>query len=168
MKAAKKYLLIIGGSLAVALGMVGIFIPVLPTTPFFLLAVYCYLRSSKKLYLWILHHKVFGAYIYHYITFKAVSKRTKIGSMLFLWLGLAVSFFLINNWILRAILTLVGLSVSIHIMTLKTIEKTELETLTDVTKENKATILWKILKKGELQQSTERALKLIRAILAHP
>ncbi len=71
MKTAKRYVLIISGSLAVVLGVVGIFIPVLPTTPFFLLAVYCYLRSSKKLYLWIIHHKVFGTYIYNYITVAA-------------------------------------------------------------------------------------------------
>lgn len=65
---------------------------------------------------------MFGTYIYNYITYKAVSKRAKIGSMLFLWLGLSVSILLIENWIVRSLLLLVGFSVSIHLITLKTIK----------------------------------------------
>ena len=121
----KKYLLIAGGSISVALGVVGIFIPVLPTTPFFLLAVFCYLRSSKKLYKWLIHHKVFGVYIYNYITYKAVLKSTKIGALIFLWTGLGVSILVINSWYVRAFLILIGVGVSIHLALLKTVNKSE-------------------------------------------
>ena len=60
----KKYALIALGSLSLALGFVGIVFPVLPTTPFLLIALYCYLRSSKRLYVWLIHHKLFGISVY--------------------------------------------------------------------------------------------------------
>lgn len=125
-KTMKKYLLITLGSLSVALGVIGIFLPILPTTPFLLLAVFCYLRSSKKLYRWLVKHKVFGTYIYNYITYKAVLRTTKIFGLIFLWTGLITSMILIDNWHIKALLFIVGIGVSIHIFTLKTIEKTEL------------------------------------------
>ncbi len=122
---AKKYLLIISGSFSVALGVVGIFIPVLPTTPFFLLAVFCYLRSSKKLYRWLIYHKVLGAYIYNYITNRAVLKSTKVGAIIFLWAGLIVSILIIDSWYVRVLLFLVGIGVSIHLILLRTVDKSE-------------------------------------------
>ena len=109
------------------LGVVGIFIPVLPTTPFLLLAVFFYLRSSKKLYEWLLQHRVFGTYIYNYITYKAVLKSTKVFAEIFLWSGLIISMTLVNSWYIRALLLTVGIAVSIHILTLKTVEKEELK-----------------------------------------
>ena len=124
---AKKYIFIALGSLSIALGVVGIFIPVLPTTPFLLLAVFFYLHSSKKLYRWLLQHRVFGTYIYNYITYKAVLKSTKIFAEIFLWSGLIISMILVNNWHIRALLLFVGVAVSMHILTLKTIEKAELK-----------------------------------------
>ena len=128
-KKIKKYLLIICGSCSVALGVVGIFIPVLPTTPFFLLAVFCYLRSSKKLYEWLMNHKIFGVYIYNYITYKAVLKSTKIGSIIFLWAGLTTSILLVNNWHVRLMLIVIGIGVSIHLIMLKTMDKSEFMSL---------------------------------------
>jgi uncharacterized membrane protein YbaN (DUF454 family) len=122
---AKKYLLIISGGFSVALGVVGIFIPVLPTTPFFLLAVFCYLRSSKKLYSWLIHHKVFGAYIYNYITYRAVLRSTKIGAIIFLWTGLIVSILMIDSWYIRGLLILIGIGVSIHLILLRAVYKSE-------------------------------------------
>ncbi len=108
------------------LGVVGICVPVLPTTPFILLAVLCYLHSSEKLYEWLIHHKAFGAYIFNYMTYRAVLRSTKIGAMIFLWMGLIISTLIINNWYIRGILFLVGAGVSIHLLTLKTIKKSEI------------------------------------------
>ena len=59
----KKYLLIIVGCLSLGLGIIAMFLPVLPTTPFLLLSAGCFLRSSKSLYDWLLNHKYFGEYI---------------------------------------------------------------------------------------------------------
>ena len=126
-KTAKKYIFIVLGSLCVALGAVGLFIPVLPTTPFLLLAVFFYLRSSKKLYRRLVQHRVFGAYIYNYINYRAVLKSTKVFAEVFLWSGLAVSMILIGSWYIRALLFIVGAAVTIHILSLKTVEKAELK-----------------------------------------
>ena len=120
LKSVKKNLLILLGTLSLVLGVIGIFLPVLPTTPFLLLSSFCYLRSSDKLYNWLIHRKVLGAYIYNYLTYKAVTKATKIVSLVFLWLTLALSIILIHLWYLQALLVVVGIGVSIHLLTLKT------------------------------------------------
>ena len=117
----KKYVLLAAGSIALALGVIGIFIPVLPTTPFLLISAYCYLRSSKRMYNWLIHHRVLGIYIYNYLEYRAVPRNTKIGALVFLWLTLTISMLLISNWHVRPILLIVGICVSIHLFTLKTL-----------------------------------------------
>lgn len=80
-----KALYIVAGSIALILGAVGIVIPLLPTTPFLLLAAFCYTGSSKRLYNWLLNHRIFGFYIHSYITLKAIDRRTKLMTILMLW-----------------------------------------------------------------------------------
>ncbi|MDF2820489.1 MAG: uncharacterized protein K0R15_930 [Clostridiales bacterium] len=116
-----KYSLILGGTISLGLGMIGIFIPVLPTTPFLLLAAFCYLRSSKKLYTWLVNHRIFGTYIYNYMTYKAVKKRVKIVAIIFLWVSLGFSIIVVDNSHLRILLCIIGISVSIHLLRLKTL-----------------------------------------------
>lgn len=70
--------------------------------------------------------KVFGYYIYNYLTYKAVPKSTKVFSIIFLWITLIVSMILIGHWHVRIILILVGIGVSIHLAMLKTILKSEM------------------------------------------
>jgi uncharacterized membrane protein YbaN (DUF454 family) len=125
--AIKKSILIITGSLLLTIGAIGIFLPLLPTTPFLLLAVYCYFRSSKRLHDWLMSNKVLGAYIYNYITYKALLRSTKISTMITLWAGLTVSMILIKSWWIIALLIVIGIGVSIHVLTLKTICKSELK-----------------------------------------
>lgn len=121
----KKYLLIGLGSLSLALGAVGVAIPVLPTTPFLLIALFCYLRSSHRLYDWLIHHRLFGTYLYNYVTYRAVPRNTKIGAMIILWFGLITSMILVDKLFVRLILLAVGIVVSIHILLLKTLEKVQ-------------------------------------------
>ena len=59
----KRYLLVALGTLALGIGMVGLVVPVLPTTPLLLISAYCYLRSSNSLYRWLIGHRVFGRYL---------------------------------------------------------------------------------------------------------
>ncbi|MCX7746474.1 MAG: YbaN family protein [Clostridia bacterium] len=120
-KTVKEIFLISVGSISLGLGMMGVFIPVLPTTPFLLLTAYCYIRSSKRLYLWLINHKIFGEYIYNYMTYRAVKRSTKIGALLFLWLTLGISIFAAASFYLRILLLIVGIGVSIHLFTLKTL-----------------------------------------------
>jgi uncharacterized membrane protein YbaN (DUF454 family) len=125
-KTVKKYLIISLGTLALVLGVIGIFLPIMPTTPFLLLAAFCYVRSSHDLYQWLINRKVIGAYIYHYITYRAIPQKTKIFSLIFLWGTLCASMLLINIWYVRLILFGVGIGVSLHLLSLKTLKKSNL------------------------------------------
>ena len=128
----KKYLYIIGGTLFLAIGIVGIFVPVLPTTPFLLLTAFCYMRGSKRLYVWLITHKIFGAYIYSYLTYKAVSRKTKIIAITFLWVMLCISAFFVPFLHVRLFLLAVGIGVTIHLGSLKTIDYADLKEMDDL------------------------------------
>lgn len=119
----KKYLYILLGSVTLVIGTIGIFLPILPTTPLLLLTGFFYLRSSEKLHQWLIHHRIFGAYIYSYVTYKAVSLKTKISAISILWLSILFSMYLIdNNW-LRLMLGVIAFSVTVYISSLTTLSK---------------------------------------------
>lgn len=122
-KSVKKYLLISTGTISLSFGILGIFIPILPTTPFLLLSSFCYIRSSKRLYNWLINHRIFGHLIYNYLTYRAVERNAKIVSIVFLWIALLSSILLLSNIYIRIFLLVVGIGVSIHLLTLKTLEK---------------------------------------------
>lgn len=117
-----KILLIIAGFFCLALGVIGIFVPLLPTTPFLLLAAFCFLRSSRKLYDWLLNHRLFGPVVRNYLINRAVSLKTKIGAMVLLAGSLVLSMVLIARLPVTIALTVVGLAVGTHILTLKTLK----------------------------------------------
>lgn len=126
MKLLRKYLLITAGFLSLGLGLIGIITPVLPTTPFLLLSSLCFVRSSDKLYDWLIHHKVFGKYIYNYLKYHAVTKRVKISALVFLWISLLISILIINLFWLKLVLIGIGAAVSIHILSVKTLNSDKL------------------------------------------
>ena len=117
-----RKLYLAAGLLFLALGAVGVFIPVLPTTPFLLLAAAMFMRSSERLYLWLTNHQVLGPFIRNYRLYHAVPLYSKITALFFLYLtiGSSVVFF-VNNWWLRGILVIVAAAVSWHIIKLKTL-----------------------------------------------
>ncbi|MFO7887772.1 MAG: YbaN family protein [Eubacteriales bacterium] len=117
----KKYTFIIMGTFFLILGIIGIFLPILPTTPFLLLTSYFYLKSSKKLHDWLINHKVFGEYIYNYITYKGIRKKDKIKTLSLLYLTLSISFYFVDIIHVRIFLILVAIGVTIHILKLKTL-----------------------------------------------
>lgn len=108
------------GSLALAVGMVGVFVPVLPTTPFLLLAALCYARGSSRCYRWLTTNRVFGRYLDGYLSGRGVSWRVKAAALLLLWvgIGLSVGFAAEDLW-LRLLLVAVALGVSVHVLTIK-------------------------------------------------
>ena len=126
MKKVKKYLFIILGSICLVLGSVGIILPLLPTTPFLLLSAFFYLKSSQKLYDWLLNHKIFGIYIYSYINYHAIDLKAKITSLSLLWITLVISMVLIEKLLVTVILIIIGFSVTFHLLTLKTMSKDEM------------------------------------------
>ena len=117
----KRFFLFTAGLLSVALGVVGIFLPLLPTTPFLLLSAACFLRSSERFYAWITEHKIFGSYISNYLKYHAVTRRSKIIALIFLWGVLLISIYLFPILWLRLVLVGVGLGVSIHLLLMRTL-----------------------------------------------
>ena len=116
-----RYLLIIFGTIFLGFGIIGIFFPVLPTTPFLLLAAACYARSSKRVYDWLMNNKWFGTYIKNYREGRGVPLKFKIFTISLLWLTILFSvFFVINNFWIKIILILIAIGVTIHILTIKT------------------------------------------------
>ncbi|MCD8553428.1 YbaN family protein [Seleniivibrio sp.] len=116
----KKGFMVFFGSVFTVLGLVGVFVPVLPTTPFLLLASFCYVRSSEKLNNWLINHRIFGAYIGSYMKYRAVRKDMKIRAVFFLWGSLILSALLVRNVHVAAILLIVGIGVTAYIVSLKT------------------------------------------------
>ena len=109
------------GSTLLGIGVIGIVIPVLPTTPFILASAFFYSKSSKRLENWISNSPYFGSYIENYKTRRGVPLNVKLTSIGFLWLTLVVSAFLFSsNWYIPLILIIVGMAVTLHIALIKT------------------------------------------------
>ena len=118
----KKYILLFIGMISLCLGIVGILLPILPTTPFLLLSAFCFAKSSQRLHNWLIHHKILGKFIYNYITYHAIPKSTKIFSILFLWVTLIASILIVQRTWITLLLIFIGCAVSLHLLLLKTLE----------------------------------------------
>lgn len=122
-KSTIRKLLITLGSISVILGVIGIFLPVFPTTPFLLVAALCYMKSSKKFYNWLLNHKVLGKYVKSYMEKRGLPLKTKITSISFFWIGTGTStlVFVPFLWAKISIFVILILT-TIYILTLKTVK----------------------------------------------
>ena len=120
MKNLKKKIYIFVGILAVGLGIIGLFLPVMPTVPFLLVALFCFERSSKKYHDMILNNKYFGKVLRDYYEGKGLTTSVKIKTILFLTCGIAFSFYKVQHLHLRIMLAVIWLGVTIHIVLLKT------------------------------------------------
>jgi uncharacterized membrane protein YbaN (DUF454 family) len=113
---AKRKLLIGAGTLSAGLGIIGVVVPILPTTPFLLLAAACYMRSSERFYRWLTNNRVFGAYVRNYIEGRGMPVRIKISTILLLWLTIGLSMtFAIQSLVIRIVLLCVAAGVTTHI-----------------------------------------------------
>ncbi len=119
----KKMLFISIGTVSVSLGIIGVFVPLLPTTPFLLLAAACYIRSSQRLYTWLITNKYFGKFIVNYREQKGIPLSVKITSLALLWVTISTSaIYATENIWLRLFLLIIAISVSMHILFLKTLK----------------------------------------------
>ena len=120
-----RALLLIAGTISLSLGAIGIFLPILPTTPFLLLAAACYLRSSERMHKWLLNNRWFGEYIRNYQEGRGIPLKTKILSMVVLWVAILYSVFVALDEILIAqvALLVIAFGVSIHLVRLPTLKK---------------------------------------------
>ena len=119
-----RLLLITFGTVFVGLGIVGIFIPILPTTPFLLLAAACYARSSPKFYRWLLTNRWFGTYIDNYRHKRGMPLKMKMAIVALLWLTIGLSAaFATDSLAVRIILMVIAIGVSVHILYIKTMKR---------------------------------------------
>jgi len=116
----KKILLTIAGFVALALGAAGVALPVLPTTPFVLLAAICFSAGNARAHAWLSRSRVFGPYIEHYRTKRGIKLPLKLGSIAFLWAGLGLSMYLTQSLRMYILLGAVGAGVTVHIAMIKT------------------------------------------------
>lgn len=111
------------GLLALGLGIMGIFLPVLPTTPFLLLSAALFLRSNRRLYDWLLNHPELGPYIRNFMEYKAIPLRVKIVSISLIWLTLTYcAVAVVEHWALNAMFLLLAAAITIHILSYKTLK----------------------------------------------
>ena len=111
------------GWLSVGLGVAGIVLPILPTTPFLLLAAACFLRSSPRFYQWLLNHPRLGRYILSYLNGSGVPMKAKIYTLTLMWSTLLLSaFVLVDVTMVKIVLPLIGLGVSIYILRIPTLD----------------------------------------------
>ncbi len=119
--AIHRFLYLIAGFLLVAIGVIGIFLPLLPTTVFLILASACFIKSSPKANEWLRNHKILGVYIKNYQDKSGLTLKSKILSIIFLWLSISISGLLLTNeFYIRMVLLAIAIGVSIHLILVKT------------------------------------------------
>lgn len=109
------------GAFFLVLGAVGIPLPLLPTTPFLLLAAACFLRGSPRMYGWMMNNRLFGGYLRDYRAGRGIPLGTKVVAIALLWIGIGVSVVvLVRATIVRILLAAVAVVVTAHILAIRT------------------------------------------------
>ncbi len=120
---AIRYALLTIGWLSVVLGVVGIFLPVLPTTPFLLLAAGCFARSSERFYNWLVNHPKLGPWIRDYLEGNGIPLKGKVYAIGLMWLSISFSCYLVPMFWARAFMLTSAVCVTIYILRQKTLRK---------------------------------------------
>ncbi len=125
-----KHLLLSGiAFVSLALGLIGIFLPVLPTTPFVLLAAGAFSVSDPKRAKKLEKSRIFGSYLRHWRTNQGVPLKTKVRAIIFLWIGLVISMIVVNTTTVTIILSIIGTIVTLHLILIKTYKEAPHEVL---------------------------------------
>jgi uncharacterized membrane protein YbaN (DUF454 family) len=122
----KKGIFIVAGTISLGLGAVGVFLPILPTTPFLLLSAACYYKGSERMHRWLLSNKLFGSYIRNYKEGKGISQTAKILILFLLWITICFSaFYMVRYFPIQIVLFAIAIAVTIHVITLPTFRKAQ-------------------------------------------
>ncbi len=97
MRSLYRWMLVVAGSLSLAVGVIGMFVPMWPTTPFLLLAAACYVRSSERLYGWLIEHRHLGPYIQDFRTGRGIPLRVKVIVLGLMWVTTIMSSAMMMN-----------------------------------------------------------------------
>jgi len=116
-----RYTLLAIGWLSVLLGVIGIFVPVLPTTPFLLLAAACFVRSSRRFYLWLVNHKHLGPWIRDYLEGNGIPLKGKVYAIGLMWASIGLSCYLVPMPWARAFMLTSAVLVTLYILRQRTL-----------------------------------------------
>ena len=118
----KEKIFIILSFVSLGFGILGMFLPILPTTPFLLLSAALFAKSSTRYYQWLLNHKYFGQYIRDFRENKSIPLKLKIYSITILWATILISIIFATKGMLwlQILLAAIAIGVSIHILSFKT------------------------------------------------
>lgn len=112
-----RSILLVSGFIAVALAVIGIFLPVLPTVPFLLLALACFARSSEKFYSWLINHNRLGPLVKPYLENEGLPPGVKIKAIILIWVSIGIStLFLVSILWVKVMLLLIALGVTAYIL----------------------------------------------------
>ena len=119
--AVSRYLYLIMGFLLVGIGVLGIFLPVLPTTIFLILASACFMKSSPKANEWLKNNRWLGPYLRNYTEKTGLTVKSKLVLISILWISITFSAFILTNIpAIRILLLLIAIGVTIHLVMVKT------------------------------------------------
>ncbi len=110
------------GCLSVALGVIGIFLPVMPTTPFLLLAAACFMRTSPKFYNWLVGHPKLGKYIVYYLEGRGIPFKAKVYTIGLMAISMGVTTYIVPVLAVKILLPLVGVLVALYIVRQPTLD----------------------------------------------
>ena len=111
----KRSIYYIIGYISLTLGIIGLAFPILPTTPFLLLAAACFARNSEKAYNWLINNRVFGKFIRDYRAGRGIPIKVKLCTLLFLWMTILISILFVSILWVQILLLVIASLVSIHI-----------------------------------------------------
>lgn len=111
----KRALLIVAGTLSLLSGIVGLFLPIIPTVPFVILAAFCFADSSERLHSWLLGNRHFGSIIRNFELGRGIPRQIKFRAIALLWLSMGISSWIIGKPLLYLMLPAIGIGVSLYL-----------------------------------------------------
>ena len=114
----KRLLYLATGWGSLVLGIIGVVLPLLPTTPFILLSAWCFSQSSTRFHNWLTAHKYFGPIIQDWQSDKGIPKKSRNRAIIFMWCGMGLSIFLVGKFWATLSLICIGICVSIYLLRL--------------------------------------------------
>lgn len=116
-----RWILLAGGIVFTSVGVIGMFVPLLPTTIFLILAAWCFARSSAKFHSWLHSNRLFGKYLSDYRSGKGMTIKSKVFSISILFLGIGYSIlFATHTLYVRILLAVIAIGVGLHLIMIKT------------------------------------------------
>lgn len=122
----KKAILMTIGSISLVLGFIGVFLPVIPTTPFVLVPLACFMNTSEKMHHFVMTNKHLGPYARAYANGEGIPKRAKLKAVFLIWITIGFSvIFVLDKLPLRIMLLVIATIVSTYIVTRPTVEESK-------------------------------------------